>query len=52
MGPTGHEITFWILPNIMFAVVASNAEATTQTNGLLPLNFVSVFFGQSMFGTG
>jgi hypothetical protein len=36
----------------MFAVVASNAEATTQTNGLLPLNFVSVFFGQSMFGTG
>ena len=22
-------------PNIMFAVVASNAEATTQTNGLL-----------------
>jgi hypothetical protein len=30
--------SFLILPNIIFAVVASNAEATTQTNGLLVLN--------------
>jgi hypothetical protein len=30
--------SFLILPNIIFAVVTSNAEATTQTNGLLVLN--------------
>jgi hypothetical protein len=33
---------FLVEPNIMFVVVASNAEATTQTNGLLQKRLVLV----------
>jgi len=35
VGPTRNKMRFGALPNVCFVVVASNAEATTQTKGLV-----------------